>query len=361
MADETLWKAEPHTIAKHRVLRAYLEAWFPILARYNGRIIYHDGFAGPGRYAGGEEGSPLIALTVARDHRAKLDSEIVFFFVEREADRADHLRTEIAKLKLPRHFHVEVVVTEFEKALRDTMDSLEGAGETIAPTFAFVDPFGIKGLPFELIARLLRQERCEAFITFMNTTVTRFVTELPNHVNALIGDEQAADIIAKSADRLIDARRLYERSLRRVARFVRFFEMRNQKNVPIYDLFFATNNDLGHYKMKEAMWKVDEGGEFSFSDGVDPKQATLFGPRADHDLAPGLLAKFRGRTVDAAEVLTFTRDKTPYLEKHARGALKLLERAGVNGARVTVAEKKVDGARRKAGTFPEGTLIRFPS
>jgi len=82
---------------------------------------------------------------------------------------------------------------------------------------------------------------------------------------------------------------------------------------------------------------------------------------ADHDLAPGLLAKFRSRTIDATDVLAFTRNKTPYLEKHARGALKLLESGGVKGARIAVAEKKASGDRRKAGTFPEGTVIRFPS
>jgi hypothetical protein len=38
------------------------------MARHNGRILFVDGFAGPGRYLDGEDGSPLIALKTLLDH-----------------------------------------------------------------------------------------------------------------------------------------------------------------------------------------------------------------------------------------------------------------------------------------------------
>jgi three-Cys-motif partner protein len=63
---DIVWPLEPHTKGKHEVLRHYLEAWFPILGFTQGRIVFIDGFAGPGEYAGGEKGSPLIALDVFR-------------------------------------------------------------------------------------------------------------------------------------------------------------------------------------------------------------------------------------------------------------------------------------------------------
>ena len=56
----TRWPLEPHTKAKHLILRLYLDAWLPIMATYNGRIVFLDGFAGPGRYTGGEDGSLLV-------------------------------------------------------------------------------------------------------------------------------------------------------------------------------------------------------------------------------------------------------------------------------------------------------------
>ena len=76
-----LWELEPHTIGKHLVLRAYLDAWFPILSSWKKRILFIDGFAGPGEYTGGEEGSPQIGMRALVDHSAKIDAEVVLFFI----------------------------------------------------------------------------------------------------------------------------------------------------------------------------------------------------------------------------------------------------------------------------------------
>ncbi|MFZ7121222.1 MAG: three-Cys-motif partner protein TcmP, partial [Eubacteriaceae bacterium] len=46
----TIWAIEPHTEAKHAILRKYLDAWLPIITRWNGKVLYIDGFAGPGEY-----------------------------------------------------------------------------------------------------------------------------------------------------------------------------------------------------------------------------------------------------------------------------------------------------------------------
>lgn len=67
----TTWDIEPHTEAKHEILRYYLGAWFPILGRRQHRLLYVDGFAGPGEYKGGKDGSPIIALKVVQDHLLK--------------------------------------------------------------------------------------------------------------------------------------------------------------------------------------------------------------------------------------------------------------------------------------------------
>ena len=81
----TVWKIEEHTKAKHEILKRYLGAWFPILSTYSDRIIYLDGFAGPGVYEGGEDGSPVIALQTAVNHvLAPRFKEITFFFIEKD-------------------------------------------------------------------------------------------------------------------------------------------------------------------------------------------------------------------------------------------------------------------------------------
>jgi len=72
----TVWDLEPHTEAKHEILKRYLQAWFPIMSKWNGRILYIDGFAGPGEYSNGDPGSPLIAINTAIEHELKLNAEL---------------------------------------------------------------------------------------------------------------------------------------------------------------------------------------------------------------------------------------------------------------------------------------------
>ena len=69
---DVIWPIEPHTKAKHGILRRYLQAWFPIIA-FSGspRLVYVDGFAGPGEYDGGEEGSPAIAMRTLIEHKSR--------------------------------------------------------------------------------------------------------------------------------------------------------------------------------------------------------------------------------------------------------------------------------------------------
>lgn len=37
---EILWPIEPHTKAKHEILKKYLQRWIPILNKYNKTVNY---------------------------------------------------------------------------------------------------------------------------------------------------------------------------------------------------------------------------------------------------------------------------------------------------------------------------------
>ena len=63
-----LWERDPHTAAKHTLLRRYMSAWFPIMAKQfrDIGITFFDGFAGPGEYTNAQDSSPAIAMEQAR-------------------------------------------------------------------------------------------------------------------------------------------------------------------------------------------------------------------------------------------------------------------------------------------------------
>jgi three-Cys-motif partner protein len=102
---ETIWPIEPHTAKKHEILRRYFQAWLPILAQHNPRLLYIDAFAGPGEYSGGEDGSPVVILKAARDHVIPFKSELVCLFIESEDDRYQHLVGVLDRIKQNRQLH----------------------------------------------------------------------------------------------------------------------------------------------------------------------------------------------------------------------------------------------------------------
>jgi three-Cys-motif partner protein len=310
---QIIWKLEPHTRAKHEILKRYLQAWMIILSQ--GRfpeILYIDGFAGPGEYADGERGSPIIALDTALEYEPPLAAEVHFLFVEEKSARADHLRLQVALRTLPANFHVVVEggIT-FETAFENRYREFARNGRLI-PTFAFIDPFGWTGAPFSLVKRILSQRSCEIFVNFMYEEINRFIGH-PDQVanfNDFFGTD-AWKMCLSETDSHQRNRYLHDLYLQQLhtaagAAYVRSFEMSNTRDVTDYYLFYATNELLGLKKMKEAMWKADEGGEFRFSDATDPNQFVLF-EKAPHlqALQAQLLAAFAGKQVSVADVEKF--------------------------------------------------------
>ena len=357
---ETIWPIEPHTQAKHEILRRYLGAWFPILNKYHGRIVYMDGFAGPGEYEGGEPGSPIIALDVAAHHRKQMGGEVVFWFVDEREDRIDHLKQLVYRRAMPKNFVLEIVHGKFHEVLARELQELETKGAVIAPTFAFIDPFGFSGVPMHLVQRLLRHPKTEAFITFQTSSINRFLEHPDPQINAhmieLFGTEEVLGIATGGGDRIAKLRSLYQKQLHQAATYVRYFHMRDRQNAPIYDLFFAGNHELGHYRMKEAMWRVDPDGEFSFSDATDPVQPVLFTLDHSPSLLNAMCAVFE-RKVDmpVSQIRGWVRNETAFLDNHMNAALNL----GEQEKRVLINPIKRDGKRRIKGTFPDEVLVSF--
>ena len=135
----TLWDIEDHTVGKHKVLEAYLKAWLPIILKPFDRATFVDGFAGPGEYAGGERGSPRVAIDTFRKHRSRLQmrGSLDFMFIEKDEDRANHLNDLISsKYSGLRNFcDVKVCTGEFSKEMSELLDTLEARQRQREPLF----------------------------------------------------------------------------------------------------------------------------------------------------------------------------------------------------------------------------------
>jgi three-Cys-motif partner protein len=357
----TVWNLDPHTAKKHELLRRYFVAWLPIMAKWNGRIVYIDGFAGPGRYSKGEDGSPVVVLKAARDHSYAIKSELVCLFVEDDLERCKHLKLVLGEMSetIPDRIKWQVVKGKFDEHLTKTFAVIEAQKTNIAPTLVFIDPFGFSHTPFATISKILKNSRCEVLINFMYEEVNRFLSleNLSNDYDGLFGTTEWRLLLDISgADQRKQAiHDIYLNQLRTAARYVHSFEMLNMGNSTDYFLFFATNNLKGLEKMKEAMWKVDDTGSFQFSDYHDARRLmSLF---SDHpNLAPlreMIINKFRGTRISIDDLNDWVIAETPFLPKHLkRPVLAPMEEDG---------ELSVIGAKpnRRRGTFSDGTILKF--
>src|SRR3989344_3107214 len=109
----TIWDMEPHTQAKHAILRKYLDAWLPILSSWSKKVNIIDGFSGPGQYRGGQDGSPIISINAVKEHKIPLSSKIFFLFIEKDRDRYDFLDQKLKNFTIPENVEYSCVCGEF--------------------------------------------------------------------------------------------------------------------------------------------------------------------------------------------------------------------------------------------------------
>ena len=171
LSQSVTWPLAAHTQAKHEILSRYLQAWLPIMTSYNERVLIIDGFAGPGEYVGGEIGSPLIMIDAFLNHgyTPVRQKEVVFLFIEKDRDSCSHLEDLLEQRKSQYQFPPKASFHVFQGTFKDTLnDLLKYLADnrlTMAPTFAFIDPFGYSHAPLSIIQGLMRHPKSEVLIT----------------------------------------------------------------------------------------------------------------------------------------------------------------------------------------------------
>jgi len=175
------------------------------------------------------------------------------------------------------------------------------------------------------------------------------------HIVELFGTQRVLQIAQRPCNRIAELRLLYQEQLSTCARFVRYFEMRDRHNRTIYYLFFASNHPLGHVKIKEAFWKIDPSSGFRFSDATNPNQLVLFEVDETSKLTTDLTKAFANQRVTVEEIIKYVEDETPFITTHMRRALRLLEEEN----KITVAEYKLNGKKRRKNTYPKDAVVEF--
>ncbi len=148
--DEFFEGKRPWSVIKDQVLRSYLTAYLPKVNRLGRPILIVDGFAGPGKFEDGSEGSPLIICALAEQY-AK--GKYRAFFINKDRDHHEKLKSTLAEQAL--------VEPAANPILGDTVALLPSLRQNIRDhtVFLYLDPFGPTGSPFSLLEPFLKRNQ----------------------------------------------------------------------------------------------------------------------------------------------------------------------------------------------------------
>lgn len=184
----------PHSLAKHRVLRAYLERYVSVLTanprQEQLRLTLIDGFAGGGRYLDcrtkeDRPGSPLIMLEAmdqaaeeAQRARSKpFHLDVQYIFVEKEAEALDYLRRVLADSKYAPLVgdRIQLIQGEFTAQVPGITEFVKKRGRADRAIFV-LDQFGYSAVPLPTIRNILATlDNAEVILTFATDSLIDYL------------------------------------------------------------------------------------------------------------------------------------------------------------------------------------------
>lgn len=188
----------PHSLAKHTILREYVERYVSILTRGGTlplRVTLIDGFAGGGEYVIRGQGpkihagSPVILIDAVRTALAKIDAERTkplsvdanFIFIEKQRETVRYLQSTLTKRFEKRFLEDKnrLIHGSFEDHVWKIVEELRPGRRKKARAIFVLDQYGYNKIPIDMIARIMRElENAEIFLTLAVDHISAFAGSL---------------------------------------------------------------------------------------------------------------------------------------------------------------------------------------
>eukprot|EP00794_Sanderia_malayensis_P006667 gene6667-7420_t len=360
---ETSWEDPQHSNAKRVILKKFLQAYIPIMCEAFHKINIVDCFAGPGKFfqeskqeeqdeevalPPKEKGSPLVALDAGieyfqsprgRKKAKKQEMQIHFYFSEAKKDRLESLKQNVCEnlnaqnvkysqdtknSDIQAKFNIRQIFIHFYESKFESLQMDEIMCRDW-PTFFFIDPFGYSQILFDTVSSLCKWERSEILINLMIQPIQRAIGKAnlleynnnqgSKNITAVLGtDEWGNEVVDGKTDFDKIAEIYSDKLMENQMNYTLRFTMKNNQNVSLYSLIYATKHLKGIKTMKESMNRVtQEEDQLSFSSfSINKRLIEWKGWKNNQDeekAAEQIYARFQGQTI-----LTKTDDDDVYEE-----------------------------------------------
>lgn len=370
--EERFFGASPTPASRTKtkiVVKSFL-GWAGVMLNANPVTLWYvDLYCGRGTYRDGSWATPMELFDKAsRDKRLPAVLKMLFndsreksIFALRESMMA---HPHFGDMRFPPQFSAGEVNEDMVAELRSRRPR--------TPTFAFIDPFGYKGLTQQLIREILREYGCDVMFFFSYHPIKRVLmnpnNKLRGHVEALLGRDRVAalrELFEQKVSECEMERAMLDalaESMRAIdGQTVLTFAFRRRTGHASHHLAFVSKHTRGFEVAKEAMascssWFHDDG--IPSLEYVEPGyENTLVrvNPPTIDGLMGSLAERLGGKTVSVDEAYSSVLFGTPYIRTNVREALvRFVQNHG--------ATLFSDGqpAKMRGSRFPHNPTVRIP-
>jgi len=382
-----------HSLAKHRILRRYIERYIEIVTALSWQeelnITFVDGYAGGGRYTSGKEilpGSPLILLETVASMEAILNAarpkgfriKADFFFVDENTHHTEFLRSQIKQSpfanKLDRS--IQVWTADFNERVDEITQAIRAKSPRAQRAIFLLDQYGWSQVAFRSIRAILGNlNNAEVFLTFSVDALIDYLSENSFDMRAFgeidVDPGLIREIVKIKGDEQVGYRGVIQNGLYR--------HIQSATGAPFYSPFFIKSpqvhrsywfihlskhrearNEIGNIHWAENNTTTHHGGAgfhaLGFSPAKSPDQFTmeylfdehasklsrdtlhkqlprLIRDAADTDIAPSLEGLFELRCNDTPVVRQMLEETL--LELRAMGDIFIVDETGKTRPRAT--------------------------
>ena len=301
-----------HSLAKHRILRRYIERYIEIVTAISWQeqlsITFVDGYAGGGRYAFGRDtvpGSPVILLEAVAAAEAKLKAarpkgfriNAQFIFVDQNPTHVEFLRSEIAKSPFAAELDrsIQVWTADFNERVDDIARIVRERSPRAGRAIFLLDQYGWSQVAFRSIRAILEQlDKAEVFLTFSVDALIDYLSSRSHEMRAFgeidVDPAVVRELVQLKEDEQLGYRILIQNGL--------YKHIQSVTNAPFYSPFFIKSpeahrsywfihlskhrearNEIGMIHWGENNTTIHHGGAglhaLGFAPGKDIDQMTM--------------------------------------------------------------------------------------
>lgn len=172
MSDSSKYWNDPpskHTLVKSEIICKYFPVWANIVGKINQQITYLDLFTGRGEHKSGDLSTALKVIKEASRNEL-LKNSLQIILNDKLEKNVENLKEVITRYGFGKKFRKPIIIANSEvNAL--TPEALNRI--KLGSTFCFIDPYGYKGLTFDLIKSVTLDWGCDCVLFFDSSGINR--------------------------------------------------------------------------------------------------------------------------------------------------------------------------------------------